>query len=118
MRIALWIVAGLLAAVFAFTGVVKLALPIAELTKNVQISGGLLRFIGVSELLGRLGLILPSLTRIKPWLTPLAAAGLGLIMILAMGFHISRGEFKDLPGTLVLGGMAAFVAWGRFRKAP
>jgi len=78
----------------------------------------LVRFIGVAEVAGAIGLILPAATRIKPVLTPLAAVGILVIMVLATGFHIYKGEFHALPVTLLLGAMATFVAWGRFRKAP
>jgi putative oxidoreductase len=73
----------------------------------------LLRFIGVAELAGGLGLILPAATRIRPMLTPLAALGLATIMTLAFVFHIQRGEWDALPVNAVLGALAAFVAWGR-----
>jgi DoxX-like family len=75
---------------------------------------GLFVFIGVCEGLGGLGLILPAMTGIKPKLTPVAAIGLTLIMILAAIFHIVRGEYSFfLPVNLVLGGIAAFIAYGR-----
>ena len=77
----------------------------------------LVRFIGASEFAGALGLLVPALTRIKPLLTPLAAAGLVLVMALAALFHISRAEWGALPFNAVLGGLAAFVAWGRRRRA-
>jgi hypothetical protein len=103
-------------------GVMKTTMPIAELAKKMVWPGALppamVRFIGASELLGAIGLLLPSLTRIKPRLTPLAAAGLALIQILAMLFHLSRGEVWALPLNLTLGGLAAFVAWGRNNRAP
>jgi DoxX-like family len=78
----------------------------------------LVRFIGASELLGAIGLVLAAVTRSKPVLTALAAAGLVIVMVLAAGFHVSRGELQMLPPSLVLGAFAAFVAWGRFKKAP
>ena len=81
-----------------------------------QVPLPLVRFIGISELLGAIGLILPAATKIKPTLTPLAALGLLTIMILAMAFHLSRGEAQALPINMVLGGLAAFVAWGRTKK--
>jgi hypothetical protein len=73
----------------------------------------LVRFIGVAELAGGLGVLLPAATRIKPWLTPLAAAGLGLIMLFAMPVHIARGEVDMLGRNVVALAMAAFVMWGR-----
>src|SRR5437870_4876205 len=81
MNAALWIVQGLLAAVFLFAGGTKLVLPLDQLTGPVALPGLLLRFIGVCEVLGALGLILPGVLRIRPGLTPLAATGLVIIMI-------------------------------------
>jgi uncharacterized membrane protein YphA (DoxX/SURF4 family) len=76
---------------------------------------GLFIFIGVCEGLGGLGLILPAMTRVAPRLTPIAATGLVVTMILAAGFHIARGEYHwFLPVNLVIGGIAALIAWGRF----
>lgn len=78
----------------------------------------LIVFIGVCEVLGGVGLILPAMTGVKPKLTPLAAVGLTLIMILAAGFHITRGEYALVPATLVLAGVAAFIAAGRSNLRP
>lgn len=78
---------------------------------------GLFIFIGVCEGLGGVALIAPAVTRVAPRLTPIAAAGLAVIMILASGFHIARGEYAFfLPINLVLGGVAAFIAAGRFAR--
>jgi putative oxidoreductase len=119
-RIGLWVVQALLALVFAMSGSMKLALPYAELLKQgawaESVPEGLVKFIGVAEVAGALGLIFPAATRIKPILTPLAAAGLFVIMVLASGLHLSLGEKPIVQ--VILGGLAAFVAWGRFRKAP
>lgn len=80
---------------------------------------GLVVFIGVCEGLGGIGLILPAMTGVKPKLTPFAAIGLTLIMILAAVFHIVRGEYSFfLPVNLVLGGVAAFIAYGRLIVRP
>ena len=81
MTYALWIVQGLLAALFLFAGGAKLVLPLDQMTGPVALPGWFLRFLGVAEVLGALGLILPGLLRIRPGLTPLAAAGLVIIMI-------------------------------------
>ena len=81
MNIALWVVQALLAALFLFAGGMKFVMSIEEMTKQVPLPGWFLHFIGVVEVLGALGLILPWLTRIRPGLTPLAAAGLAIIMI-------------------------------------
>jgi len=123
MHILLWIAQVLLACAFGMAGVMKATQPIDALTQAgiawaSQVPLALVRFIGVSELLGAIGLILPAATKIKPFLTPLAALGLLTIMILAMAFHLSRGEVQATPINIVLGGLAAFVAWGRTKKAP
>ena len=123
MNIILWLVQILLAAAFGMAGVMKATQPVDVLAANgiawaPQVPLALVRFIGISELLGAVGLILPALTKIKPFLTPLAALGLLTVMILAMGFHVSRGEATALPINIVLGGLAAFVAWGRASRAP
>jgi putative oxidoreductase len=123
MPILLWLVQILLACAFGMAGFMKSTQPIESLAQSgmvwaAQVPVALVRFIGVSELLGAVGLILPAATKIKPSLTPLAALGLLTIMILAMAFHLSRGEAQALPINMVLGGLAAFVAWGRTKKAP
>ncbi len=79
---------------------------------------GLLTFIGVSEMLGGLGVVLPALTGILPWLTPLAAAGPALIMLLAAGFHLRRKEVPQALLNAVLLALAASVAVGRFVIPP
>ena len=75
-------------------------------------------FIGICEFLGGVGLILPAMTGVKPKLTPFAAFGLTLVMILAAAFHIVRSEYNFLPINLLLGGVAAFTAYGRWLVAP
>jgi uncharacterized membrane protein YphA (DoxX/SURF4 family) len=119
--IALWTAQVLLAIVFGMAGVMKTFTPIEQLAQNlpwVASLPNLTRFIGVSELAGALGLILPAALRIRPVLTPIAALGLLVIMVLAAAFHLMRGEGSAIPVNVVLGGLAAFVAWGRLRKAP
>ncbi len=121
LNVALWVVQILLALVFGFAGTMKLFTPIDELAKNaawIRNAEALIRFIGISELAGALGMLLPGLSGIKPRLTSLAAVGLFIIMVLATGFHLMRGEARMTPLTVALGLLAAFVAWGRFRKAP
>lgn len=120
--IGLWAVQVLLGLMFAMAGVMKSTAPIEQLAANMpwvaQVSPLFVRFIGVSELAGALGLILPAATRILPFLTPLAGAGLALIMVLAAGFHAMHGEYGVIGMNVVLGGLAALVAWGRLAKAP
>ncbi|MEV4013682.1 DoxX family protein [Nonomuraea angiospora] len=78
----------------------------------------LIVFIGIVEVLGGVGLILPAMTGVRPKLAPLAAVGLTLTMILAAGFHIMRGEYELVPANLLLGGVAAFIAVGRWKLRP
>lgn len=121
LRIGLWVVQLGLAAMFGMAGVMKSTTPIDELAKQmpwVAELPGLVRFIGISEIAGALGLVLPAATRIKPGLTPLAALGLMVIMVLAAIFHISRGEYSAIVTNAILGGLAAFVWWGRRSAAP
>jgi uncharacterized membrane protein YphA (DoxX/SURF4 family) len=114
---ALWIVQTLLALLFMFAGVSKLIMSVEEMTKDIQMPGAFLRFIAVVEILGALGLVLPSLLRIFPWLTPLAAAGLVVIMIGATVVSLQLGVAVALM-PLVVGLLAAFVAYGRWKLAP
>lgn len=122
LNIALWAAQVLLGGMFGMAGATKATRPIVELAQRMpwaaEIPEGLVRFIGVSELAGGIGLLLPALTRIRPGLTPLAAAGLTTIMALASMFHLTRGEWGGIVVNAVLGGVAAFIAWGRYRKAP
>ena len=118
MTSALWIVQGLLAALFLFAGGMKLVLPLEKLTGPFPLPGSFIRFIGVCEVLGALGLILPGLLRIRPGLTPLAAAGLVIIMIGATVITLMGGELTAALISLVVGLLAAFVAYGRWRLAP
>jgi hypothetical protein len=117
LNVSLWIAQVLLFAMFAMAGGLKLFMPVATLAQTGE-PIALIRFIGIAEVLGAIGLLLPAITRIKPWLTPLAALGLGVIMVLATGFHVMRGEFSALGAPIALGAAAAFIAWGRFRQAP
>lgn len=118
----LWVAQFLLAAAFLMAGSGKATQPVEALAPNMPwvtaVPVALLRFIGTAEFLGALGLVLPALTRIKPMLTPLAAAGLVTIMGLAIPFHLVRGEYMGMVVNAVLGAIAFFVAWGRYKKAP
>jgi len=115
MNISLWIVQGLLAALFLFAGGVKLVMPIEEMTKQMPMPGLFLRFIALCEVLGALGLILPGLLRVRTGLTPLAAAGLVIIMIGATVTTLMTGDVAMAVIPLVVGLLAAFVAYGRWR---
>ena len=118
MNIALWIAQGLLAAIFLFAGGMKLILPIEEMTKQIPLPGLFLRFIAVCEVLGAIGLILPWLLGSRPGLTPLAAAGLVIIMIGATVLTLATAGITMALIPLVVGILAAFVAYGRWRLAP
>jgi uncharacterized membrane protein YphA (DoxX/SURF4 family) len=118
MNIALWIIQALLAALFLFAGGMKLIMPIEEMTKQIPLPGLFLRFIAVCEVLGAVGLVLPWLLRIRPGLTPLAAAGLVIIMIGATVISVMIGQIATALFPLVTGILAAFVAYGRWRLAP
>lgn len=122
MTYVLWIVQGLLALVFLFAGGIKLVLPIEAMTGQMPfpLPGWFLRFIGVAEVLGAIGLILPGLLRIRPGLTPLAACGLVVIMVgatvITLAGFVPGGVGPTLI-PLVVGLLSAFVAYGRWRLA-
>jgi DoxX-like family len=113
VNIALWIVQGLLAVIFLFAGSMKLILPIEALSGPVALPGPFLRFIGVAEVLGAIGLIFPWLLRIRPGLTPLAAAGLVVIMTGATVVTAMAGQVAPALVPLIVGLLAALVAYGR-----
>ena len=112
-RVALWIVQGLLAALFLFAGGMKLVMPIEEMTAQMPLPGLFLRFIGTAEVAGALGLILPGLLRIRPILTPLAACGLVIIMIGATVVTLADGDVVSALVPLVVGLLSTAVAYGR-----
>ena len=114
---ALWAAQGLLALLFLFTGGMKLVLPIAAMTRQMPLPGLFLRFIGLAEVLGAIGLILPGLLRIRQELTPLAAAGLAVIMIGATALTLSTAGAAPALMPLITGILAAFVAYGRWAPA-
>jgi hypothetical protein len=118
MTHALWILQGLLAALFLWAGGMKLILPLEQLVGPVPLPGLFMRFIGVLEVLGALGLILPGLLRVRPGLTPLAAVGLVVLMVGATVVTLMGGEVATAVIPLVVGCLATFVAWGRWRLAP
>ncbi|GER59598.1 hypothetical protein ULMA_17060 [Patiriisocius marinus] len=122
INIVLWIAQGLLAVMFIMAGIMKATQPVEALAESLpwvtSTPLGLVRFIGISELLGGLGLLIPSIFRFKPILTVWAALGLALIMVLAAGFHATRGEFPNIGMNVVLIGIALFIVWGRSKKAP
>ncbi len=123
LNILLWIGQAFLAFAFGSAGFMKLTVPadqLAEMMNFVNYTPAwLVMFIGVMEVLGAIGVILPAATRILPWLTPLAALGFAIIQVLAIGVHASLGETATtLPANLVLLAVAVFVVWGRHMAAP
>jgi uncharacterized membrane protein YphA (DoxX/SURF4 family) len=120
MNTALWIVQALLAALFLFAGGIKLVTPMEEMMKQMPIPlpGWFVLLTGVVEVLGAIGLILPWLLRIRPGLTPLAAAGLVIVMIGATVYTFAAGDVASGLIPLVVGILCAFVAYGRWRLSP
>jgi hypothetical protein len=123
MNLALWIVAGVLAASFAGSGLMKLVVPKDKLVSSGQgwaqdVTPTNIRLIGLVELLGAAGLILPAVTHIAPVLVPLAAIGLALVMVGAAVVHARRNEPVNIGVNAVLLALAVFVAWGRFGPYP
>jgi len=116
--VALWIMQALLALLFLFAGGMKLVVPLEVLAEQIPLPGLIVRFIGVVEVLGAIGLILPALLRIRPSLTTLAAAGLALEMIVATGFTLANFGVAQVVLPVVVGVVSAFVAYGRWRLAP
>ena len=119
VNIALWIIAGLLAAVFLAGGVVKLIQSKEKLAASglgfvEDVSAGAVKAIGAVEILGAVGLILPAVLDIVPVLVPLAAVGLVLLMAGAFITHVRRREAQGIVVTLILLALAVLVAWGRF----
>ena len=121
MNVALWIVQGLLFVTFVGGGVWKLATPLARIAELMpwagQVEPSFFYFTAVVDLAGGLGVLLPSVTRIKPGLAVWAAIGCVALQISAIAFHLSRGEAANTPFNFVLVGLSVFVAWGR-RKVP
>ena len=116
LSIALWTAQIVLAALFLFAGVMKFVMPVEVMTKNSSLPGWFFHFIGVMEVLGGIGLLLPSLLRISPFLTPLAACGLVIIMAGATVTSIPMGWIALFP--CLVGLLALFIAYGRFRLRP
>ena len=114
----LWVVQVLLAALFVFAGAMKFVMPVEVMTKQSALPGWFLHFIGAAEVCGGLGLVLPGLLRIRPGLTPLAAAGLVPIMVGATVMTLRTAPAAQAAFPAVCGLLAASIAWGRWRLAP
>ena len=113
IRVTLWIIQGLLAALFLFAGGFKLALPLATLAKVSPLPAPFLKFIGVCEVAGAAGLMLPGLLHIKEWLTPLAALGLSIIMTGAVAMTVGTAGIRPAITPLIAGLLAITVVLGR-----
>jgi len=122
MNIALWVVQGLLALAFLGAGGMKASQPIANLKKNMKwveaTTPPIVRIVGTLEILGALGLILPAVTHIFPWLTAVAAACLVLTMIVAVFIHIGQKDYTGASAPIVLLLLALFIVYGRFLVVP
>lgn len=123
LNISLWVGQVLLAIAFGAAGITKLITPLDQLGEMMSFvnhsPAWLVTFIGVVEVLGAIGVLLPALTRILPVLTPLAALGFAIIQVLAIGVHALLGETgQTLPINLALLALSVFVAWGRYKVAP
>ena len=118
MNTTLWIIQGLLAAIYAMAGLMKTLQTTkakAQFPWAKDRSDGFVRFIGISELLGAVGLILPMLTGIFLWLTPIAAVGLSLIQLLAIFTeHLPKKEYNVVPANVILLALSAFIVFGRW----
>lgn len=122
LRIGLWAAQGLLFFAFVAAGLVKTLTPIPQLAAMMPWTGEhsetFVRIIGLIDLAGGIGILLPALTRILPNLSVLAALGCSVLQVFAIAFHVSRGEAAVTPLNLVLLALALFVLWGRGRIAP
>jgi uncharacterized membrane protein YphA (DoxX/SURF4 family) len=122
LHIGLWIAQAILALVFCVAGVMKLVTPMSELARTMSwatdVPVGLIRLIGVFELLGGLAMVVPVWTETWLVLTPLSGVCLALLMICAITFHLLRGEATAIVVPFILGALAVFVTWGRSLRAP
>jgi uncharacterized membrane protein len=122
MNVALWMIQALLAAAYVMIGSIHVSRPLEELSKRMAwvsaVPAGFVRFIGVAEVVGAIGLIVPMVTNIAAWLTTAAAAGLVLLQAFAIVFHLSRHEAHVVASNAVLLLLAAFVLVGRVAIVP
>lgn len=121
-HIGLWVIQAGLAGLFGMAGFTKATAPIESMAADMAwvsaVDPMMVRGIGIAELLGAIGLVLPALLRTQPRLTTYAAVGLVLVMVCALVYHLMNGEANLTPVNIILGGLAALVAWGRTAKAP
>ncbi len=121
MNIVLWVLQVFLGIYFLAIGILHFVIPPglpAQMSWMYDLPSWLHWVSGVAEILGGLGLILPSVTRIKPWLTPLAAVGLALVMVGAIVYHALRGEWMNITLNIINAAVLLFVAYGRWKLRP
>jgi hypothetical protein len=119
MRIVLWVLQFLLAAAFLAHGWLLLAPPASLIAQmNASMAPWFRIFLGYAEVLAAVGLTLPGITRVLPWLVPCAAVGIMIVMISATVFHVVRGELSSAGVTLILLVIASFVAYMRWKVMP
>lgn len=121
MNILLWVLQVIMGLYFFGTGVIHFIIPPglpAPMSWMYELSPLLHAISGTAEILGGLGLILPAITKIQTRLVPMAAAGLALVMLGAVVFHLTRGEFANIGMNILLAAILAFIAYGRWRIAP
>jgi uncharacterized membrane protein len=121
MNITLWVLQILFGIYFIAIGIMHFIVPDglpAQMSWMYDLSPTLHVISGTAEILGGLGLILPGLTKIQTRLTPLAASGLALVMVGAAVYHVSRGEIQNIFLNLIIAGILAFIAYGRFKLVP
>jgi uncharacterized membrane protein YphA (DoxX/SURF4 family) len=122
IHITLWVAQIVLASLFAWAGMTKLLQSVEELSAmwpwTGQVPVALVKLTGILDLSAAIGLIVPSLFRLKPVLTPMAAIGIIALMVCAAIFHIARGEASGIGVNIVCAAIATFIAWGRLKKAP
>lgn len=121
LNASLWLAQCLLAFFFLWGAWMKLGMAPSDGARMAPWIGehpGLAKFTGVFDLLGGIGIVLPALLRIQPRLSVLAAVGIVVLQVLAMGFHLTRGEAMVLPMNALLLALAAFVLWGRTQAVP
>jgi putative oxidoreductase len=119
MNIVLWVLQILLAIAFFAHGLLFLFPPASVVEQmNASLPRWFQLFLGVAEVLAAVGLTLPALTRIMPWLVTWAAVGIMIVMVSATVFHVARGEMTSAAVTLILLAMAAFVGYMRYRSVP
>lgn len=122
LNAALWLAQALVAVSFISGGIMKLAIPIPKLADMWAWTGDLpataVMLLGVIDIAGGIGVLLPALTRVMPRLTSLAALGCVALQVCAGLFHASRGEMAEVPVNLVFMAICAFIAWGRWKEVP